>query len=96
MRAHHNPPTVNLGGGVDTRQPLRQMFRDGRKVFEEHLARTPVAVAVKYDNSQRRVVVTLSNRCEMSLPTELLQEVRDATPKQLSDVTILPARIAIE
>ncbi len=94
--ANRNPPTVNLGGGVYTRQQLRQMFREGRKTFEEHLARTPIAVAVRYDNTHRRVVVTLSNRCEMSLPIELLKAVRDATPKQLSDVTILPEGIAIE
>lgn len=94
--ANRNPPTVNLGGGVYTRQQLRQMFREGRKAFEEHLARTPIAVAVRYDNTQRRVVVTLSNRCEMSLPIELVKEVCDATPKQLSDVTILPEGLAIE
>ena len=94
--ASRNPQTVNLGGGIYTRSKLSQMFRDGRNAFENHLATTPVAVAVGYDNTHRRVVVQLNNGCEMSVPVELLKEVRDATPKQLSDVTILPEGLAIE
>src|SRR5712691_10229127 len=79
--ASRNPQTVNLGGGIYTRSQLSQMFRDGRKAFENHLATTPVAVAVEYDNTQRRVVVQLNNGCEMSVPVRLLKEVCDATPK---------------
>ena len=94
--ANRNPQTVDLGGGVYTRPQLQQMFRDGRKAFETHLVTTPVAVAVRYDNTHRRVVVQLNNGCEMSVPVELLKQVRDATPKQLSDVTILPEGLAIE
>ena len=94
--ASRNPQTVNLGGGIYTRSQLSQMFRDGRKAFETHLATTPVAVAVEYDNTQRRVVVQLNNGCEMSVPVRLLKEVCDATPKQLSDVAILPEGLAIE
>ena len=94
--ANPNPATVNLGGGIYTRQQLRQMFRDGRSGFEEHLAGTPVAETVRYDPDRRRVVLALNNHCEMSLPIEFFQEVCDATPEELSDVTILPEGLAIE
>lgn len=94
--ANRNPQTVDLGGGVYSRPQLRQMFRNGRKAFENHLATTPIAVAVRYDNRPRRVVVQLNNGCELSVPVELLKEVCDATPTQLSDVTLLPEGLAIE
>ena len=94
--ASRNSQTVNLGGGIYTRSQLSQMFHAGREAFENHLAATPVAVAVAYDNTHRRVVVQLNNGCEMSVPVKRLKEIRDATPQQLSDVTILPEGMAIE
>jgi hypothetical protein len=88
--------TLNLGGFEYTRAELRTMMRDARKAWDDAAARTPSAVAVKYDHPTKSVSVTLSNRCRLIVPLTLLPELRQGTPKQLADVVLEPDGIGIE
>lgn len=87
---------IELGGGNYSRRQLQEMFRQGRQAFEQHRAEAPVAEAVRYEADRRRVVIQLSNQCEMSLPIGYFSEISGATPADLSEVTILPEGLAIE
>lgn len=87
---------LNLGGFEYTRAELRKMMRDARKAWDEKAARTPFAVAVRYEHPIRSVCVTLSNHCRLVVPLTLLPEVAKATPKQLADVVLEPEGIGIE
>ena len=61
---------VELGGVTYSREELRTMFREAKRRGRESLRQNPVAIAVKYDARTQRVVLSLSNRTELSVPVE--------------------------
>ena len=87
---------VDLGGVTYSREELRTMFRDAKRRGRESLRQHPIATAVKYDARTRRVMLSLSNRSELTVPVELLQGLSDATPIQLKSVVVMPVGTAIE
>lgn len=96
MATETQKQTLNLGGVEYTREQLRKMLRDGKRAWQEEMARIPHAVAVQYDGDTQSVSVTLSNRCQLIVPLTLLPELAHASPKQLADVVLEPDGIGIE
>jgi hypothetical protein len=74
---------------------LEQQYRQAVKRGERATASTPQAVRATYDRKKKRIVIDLSNRAVFSFPAELLRELRDATPKQISNVTLSPQGTAV-
>ncbi len=87
---------VDLGGVTYSREELRAMFREAKRRGRESLRLTLIAKAVRYDLRSHRVVLSLSNRSELSIPVELLQGLSDATPTQRKEVVVMPVGTAIE
>ena len=87
---------VDLGGVTYSQDELHTMFREAKRRGRESLRRNPVATAVNYNHRTRRVVLSLSNRSELSVPVELLQGLQDATPAALKEVVVMPVGTAIE
>ena len=58
-------------------------------------AKYPAAVAARYDDAQRKLVVSLANGVDISFPPSAAQGLEHATPSQLRDVEVTGAGTGI-
>ena len=61
----------------------REQFDRANARAAEKVTKGPVATAARYDHTTGRVVLTLSNDVELSLPPRSVQGLENATPSQL-------------
>src|ERR1700687_5558900 len=59
------------------------------------LAKTPTAVAVRYDRRNDRVVIDLSSRLTVSFKPHDAQGLERATPEQLAKIEISPSGLGL-
>lgn len=88
--------TLTLGGATYTREEWQKMVRESKRAWQERAARTPFAVAVRYDRFTKSVALLLNNDCHVLVPVALLPELAKATPSQLRNVVLMPEGYAIE
>ncbi|WP_317135206.1 DUF2442 domain-containing protein [Nguyenibacter vanlangensis] len=58
--------------------------------MDEYLSQTPQATQARYIRSRRRLLVTLNNGVELTVPTDLIEGLKGATPADLSAIEITP------
>jgi hypothetical protein len=61
----------------------------------EELKTKPRAVSARYDRQADRIAIELANGCTFLFPPVMAQDLQDATPDQLADVTVSPAGLAL-
>lgn len=49
------------------------------------------ATAARYDHKANRLIISLHNGVEMTVPVHLIQDLADAAPSQLSTIEIAPS-----
>ncbi len=57
---------------------------------QRRMVREPKAIAARFDVSQKRVCVELSNGVSMSFPPQLAQALKGVSPKALAQIEISP------
>jgi hypothetical protein len=55
----------------------------------------PIAVAVRYDRRNARVVISLSSGVDVSFPPKLVQGLDTAQPADLTDAQISPSGLGV-
>lgn len=68
---------------------LRQVA-EATRLGEEELRTQPWAASVRFDRRARRIVVTLNKGTILSVPVNLIPEVKQLTDDDLAKVAVLP------
>ena len=69
---------------------------EAKKRGEKALREEPLAVSVRYDKKQKRMVINLNSGATYIFPPRLAQGLSEATDKDLADVKILGHGFVIE
>jgi hypothetical protein len=88
--------TIKAGQWTYTSQEFDEMSDDAKRRGEEELRSRPLATSVHYDSKQGHVVIDLNNGCTLTVPTRLLEGLRDATTRDLKQVKIMGPGLVIE
>ncbi len=88
--------TIKAGQWTYTSQEFDQMCADAKRRGESELRSQPLATNVRYDSKRGHVVIELNNGCTLTVPTQLLEGLRDAAPRALKQIKIMGPGLAIE
>ncbi len=88
--------SIKAGQWTYTPQEFDRMSEEAKRRGEAELRSKPLASAVRYDQPSEHVVINLNNGCTLTIPTRLLQGLRDASPSDLTHVEIMGPGLAIE
>lgn len=88
--------TIKAGQWTYTSQEFDQMCDEAKRRGEAELRANPLATSVRYDRQRGNVVIKLNNGCTLTVPTRLLEGLRDAAPRDLKQVKIMGPGLAIE
>lgn len=69
----------------------RKEFEAANKRGEQLLAEGPVAQSACYDETNRKLIIRLSNGTELGIPQHAVGALQDATPAELALIEISPA-----
>jgi hypothetical protein len=72
-----------------------EAFESANARAKERLARTPHALAARYDRRSERVVVELSSGLHISFSPQDAQGLEAAAPKELSTIVISPSGLGL-
>ena len=87
---------VKIGKFYVDEAELDRQHREAVKRGEEAMKTRPRAVSVRYDKTQKRVIVNLSNDTTFIFPPHLAQELSGASDAELADVRLLGVGFALE
>jgi len=88
--------TIKAGRWRYTPQEFDKMSGEAKRRGESELRSKPLASALRYDQPSGNVVIQLNNGCTLTIPTRLLQGLRDAAFSDLKRVEIMGPGLAIE
>ena len=87
---------ITAGRWTYSPQEFDRMCDEARRRGEAELRSKPQAISVRYDQRSRHVIIGLNNGCTMTIPSRLLQGLRDAAARDLKQVEIMGLGLAIE
>ena len=73
----------------------REEFEKANARGTRRLAKSPAAVAARYDRRADRVVVQLSNDVELSFSPRIAQSLESAKPAQLAAIEVSPSGLGL-
>lgn len=88
--------SIKAGPWTYTSQEFDQMCDEAKRRGEAELRSKPLASRVRYDQPSGHVIIELTNGCTLTIPTQSLQGLHDATPHDLKQVEIMGPGLAIE
>jgi hypothetical protein len=88
--------TLKAGRWTYTSQELDRMGDEAGRRGAAALRTKPRAISVRYEPEAGQVRIDLNNGCTLVVPTQLLQGLRDAAPKDLKQVQVMGPGLAIE
>lgn len=88
--------TIKAGQWTYTPQEFGAMCHEAKQRGEAELRTRPLASGVRYDQRSGHVIIELNNGCRLTIPTRLLQGLRDAKSRDLKQVEIMGPGLAIE
>lgn len=81
---------VKFGKWEYDEDELRRRHKEATGRGKERERNEPQACAARYDRKTHRLVIELTNGTTFIVPCDLLQGLRDAPPKLIAEVEILP------